>query len=129
MPPAGDDVPVKKVINDNRGSDNATVTHLLHSSIIATGARAVSALGARFAGIDIITKDLTVPLADAGGVVIEVNGTPNLYYHYHKADGVTPVAKILLQRLLKLDRGSSPRSHDVQLTPIKSLVSTETTHV
>jgi cyanophycin synthetase len=102
VPAEGTVVPLKTVINENRGVENETVSHLLHPSIIADGARAVRALGARFAGIDIITRDPTVPLLESGGVVIEVNGTPNLYYHYHKADGATPITTLLLRRLLKL---------------------------
>ena len=53
-----------------------------------------------FAGIDLITTDPTVPLAESGGAIIEVNGTPNLYYHYHKKDSVFPVAIPLLRRIL-----------------------------
>lgn len=102
-PAKGTVVPLKTVINENRGVENVTARHLLHPSIIADGARAVRALGARFAGIDLITRDPAVPLHESGGVVIEVNGTPNLYYHYHKADGATPIATLLLRRLLKLE--------------------------
>ena len=106
VPAAGRVVSLKTVINENRGVENTTASHLLHPSILADGARAVRALGARFAGIDLITNDPTVPLLESGGVVIEVNGTPNLYYHYHKADGATPIATLLLQRLLKLGEAS-----------------------
>ena len=36
-------------------------------------------------------------------MILEVNGTPNLYYHYNKKDGVCPVAVHLLRRLLVED--------------------------
>jgi len=98
------------VVNENRGDDNATATGMLCASIIEDGARAATALHVRLAGIDIITRDPTVPLADSGGVIIEVNTTPNYYYHYNKADGRFPVAIHVLENLLfdtpKPDRDS-----------------------
>ncbi|MDB5300050.1 MAG: family acetyltransferase, partial [Phycisphaerales bacterium] len=92
VPAGGRTVRVKTVINENSGADNETATPLLCQSIIADCARAVRALGVRFAGIDLITRDPGVPLAESGGVILEVNGTPNLYYHYKKKDGAFPVA-------------------------------------
>jgi cyanophycin synthetase len=100
VPPKGQVVTLKNVVNENDAADNTTATHLLCPSIIEDGARAVRALRARFAGIDIVTKDPSIPLAQSGGVILEVNGTPNLYYHYKKADGCFPVAVHLLRRML-----------------------------
>ncbi len=101
VPQAGQRVSVKTVINENSGADNTTVTHELHPAIIEAGKRAVKALRVRFAGIDLVTKDHTRPLEETGGVILEVNGTPNLYYHYTKQDGCCPVAEHLLRRLLE----------------------------
>jgi D-alanine-D-alanine ligase-like ATP-grasp enzyme len=100
VPPAGTPVTLKTVINENCGADNSTATDVLCSSIVNDGKRAVRALRTRFAGIDLITTDPGVPLAESGGAIIEVNGTPNLYYHYHKKDSVFPVAIPLLRRIL-----------------------------
>lgn len=100
VPATGQVVTVKTVVNENGGADNATATQLLCASIVEDCTRAVKALRVRFAGIDIVTPDPTVPLAESGGAVLEVNGTPNLYYHYKKKDGEFPVATHLLQRLL-----------------------------
>ncbi len=100
VPEAGRVVTVKTVVNENGGSDNATAMQLLCPSIVHDCKRAVDRLRVRFAGIDIVTPDPTVPLAEAGGAVLEVNGTPNLYYHYKKKDGEFPVALRLLSKLL-----------------------------
>ncbi|HEV7299966.1 MAG TPA: hypothetical protein VGN72_11425 [Tepidisphaeraceae bacterium] len=100
VPAAGTQVTLKTVVNENSGADNTTATPLLCQSIINDGARAARSLRVRFAGIDIVTADPTVPLADSGGVILEVNGTPNLYYHYKKRDGCFPVATHLLRRML-----------------------------
>src|SRR4051794_37612451 len=45
VPPAGAEVVLKTVVNDNCGDDNRTVTDVLHPSVVAGGARAVRALG------------------------------------------------------------------------------------
>jgi cyanophycin synthetase len=109
VPTSGKSITIKCVVNENSGADNATATRLFCDSIVRDGERAVRALGVRFAGIDIVTRDPSVSLAESGGVILEVNGTPNLYYHYKKKDGAFPVATHLLRRLLSLsgDRTSN----------------------
>ncbi len=106
VPPVGCEVILKTVVNENSGADNTTVKHLLCQSVVEAGRAAAAAVGIRFAGIDVITSDPTIPLDESGGVVLEVNGTPNLYYHYHKADGVFPAAEHLMRRLLGEAGGS-----------------------
>lgn len=101
VPGAGTVVTLKTVVNENRGDDNTTVTESLCPAIVEAGAQAAQALHVRLAGIDIITRDPSVPLADSGGVIIEVNTTPNYYYHYHKRDGCFPVAVHVLEHLLR----------------------------
>jgi cyanophycin synthetase len=100
VPRAGEPIILKTVINQNCGADNSTATALLCPSVIEDGARAVRALGVRLAGVDIITPDPTKPLAEAGGVILEVNAPPNYYNHYHKRDGAFPLAVHVLRRLL-----------------------------
>jgi cyanophycin synthetase len=108
IPRVGQRVTLKTVVNENSGADNTTATHLLCESIIEDGEKAVRALGVRFAGIDLVTPDPGVPLAQSGGVILEVNGTPNLYYHYKKKDGCFPVAVHLLKRLLRVSPDVAP---------------------
>lgn len=110
IPATGRRVTLKTVVNDNSGTDNSTAMGLLHPSIIEGGRRAVEALGVRLAGLDIITADPTVPLEVSGGVILEVNGTPGFYYHYHKRDGAFPAALHVLRRLLIDDVDSPPRA-------------------
>jgi cyanophycin synthetase len=96
---AGQRVSVKTVVNENRGDDNAPAEHLLCPSIVEAGALAVRALGARLAGVDVITPDPARSLASAGGVILEVNAPPNYYYHYQQPGGGCPVALHVLKRL------------------------------
>jgi cyanophycin synthetase len=102
VPGAGEPVALKTVTNENRIEDNETVRGPLADELVAEAARAAELVGVRLAGVDVITTDVTVPLAASGGVVIEVNGTPGLHHHYHVADraGATRVAVPILERLL-----------------------------
>ena len=112
VPSIGQTVVLKTVINENSGADNSTVTPLLHPSIVEAGERAVKALGTRFAGLDLIATDIGIPLGESRGAFIEVNGTPNLYYHYHKSDSCFPVAIPLLKSVFAVSdtaRAAEPR--------------------
>lgn len=100
VPPKGQTVTLKTVVNENAGADNTTATSMLCPAVIDAGARAARTLGTRFAGIDMVIPQPSVPLTQSGGVILEVNGTPNLYYHYKKADSPFPVCDHLLRRLL-----------------------------
>lgn len=105
VPKAGERVRLKRVVGDNRGEDNESAGDRLCDEIINAGARAANALGVRLAGVDIICSDPGVPLEESGGVVIEVNTTPSLYYHYVKRPGPTDVARMILTRLAAGDEG------------------------
>jgi cyanophycin synthetase len=100
VPTKGTRITLKMVINDNSQHDNYNAEHLLCMSIIRDGAAAAAAVGVRLAGIDVITPDPSVPLAESGGVILEVNTTPSYHHHYYKRDGSYPVAIHLLPFLL-----------------------------
>jgi cyanophycin synthetase len=103
VPAAGTVVPLKTVINQGLGNDNAGANHLVCAAVIDAGARAARCIGARLAGIDIITPNPGIPLHEAGGVILEVNATPG-YHHHYTRDGVFPVAHHVLEKLLAESR-------------------------
>jgi cyanophycin synthetase len=102
IPGEGEIVRVKSVINENKGWENESAKETLCKSLIVEGARAASVIGARMAGVDVITCDPTVTLSESGGAVIEVNTTPGYYYHYMKKGGPFPVAIYVLKEVLGL---------------------------
>jgi cyanophycin synthetase len=104
VPPAGSPVILKTVVNENAGDDNSGAAGVLCDSIVRDCARVVRALRVRLAGVDVITRNPTVPLAQAGGVVLEVNAPPNFYYHYHQRGAACPVALHVLRRMLETHR-------------------------
>jgi cyanophycin synthetase len=99
VPPAGAVVQVKTVVNDNRWDENEAATDRVCPEIVQVGAAAAEAVGARLAGVDILTVDPGVPIERSDGVVLEVNTTPGYYYHYRRKGGAAPVATMILERL------------------------------
>jgi len=104
--PADTTIAVKTVTSQNRIEDNETVTEPIAPDLVAEAREAAAQVGVRLAGVDLITPELSRCLKESGGVIIEVNGTPGLHYHYQVADeaNATPVAVPILRRLLEESR-------------------------
>jgi D-alanine-D-alanine ligase-like ATP-grasp enzyme len=54
------------------------------------------------AGVDVVTRNLSVPLESNGGVILEANPIPGLFHHYNVSNSATatPVAIPILEALL-----------------------------
>lgn len=100
VPPANRSVQLKTVINDNTAEDNVSVVESLSPSVIEVARCAAEMVGLRLAGVDIVTPDASRCLADSGGVVLEVNSAPGLYFHYAASNGRMPVAVPVLAACL-----------------------------
>jgi cyanophycin synthetase len=109
VPPRDDRVQVKTVVNDNRRWDNLRVSDRVCASLVGAGATAAAAVGVRFAGVDVITPDVTVPLGESGGVIIEVNAMPGLYHHHTTNGGAVPVARDILEWIAQAPATAAPR--------------------
>ena len=109
VPPQDDMVQLKTVVNDNRRRDNLRVSDRVCASLVDAGATAAAAVGVRFAGVDVITRDVTVPLGDSGGVIIEVNATPGLYLHHTTNGGAVPVTRDILEWIAQAPAVFAPR--------------------
>lgn len=94
---------LKKVINDGSSRDSKSVLSSVCEELAQEGAKAARVLGARFAGVDIITSNLSVSLKESGGVVLEVNASPGLHLHYLTQNPGKPPALALLKCLLAAD--------------------------
>jgi cyanophycin synthetase len=93
-------VRLKHVINDNNREENSPALQSVCPELARTGAEAAATVGLRFAGVDVITSDPTVALRESGGAILEVNHGPGLYYHYMNSGAGTPIAKMILERLM-----------------------------
>jgi D-alanine-D-alanine ligase-like ATP-grasp enzyme len=102
VPPAGEAVQVKSASSENSEQENHTL-RTYSADVIEECAEAVRAVGLLLSGVDVVTPDIGRPLSEAGGAIIEVNGTPGFQYHYVVADraSATRVALPVLQRVFE----------------------------
>jgi cyanophycin synthetase len=63
------------------------VTDLLPESTRQICVRAAAKIGLDVAGIDIVCRDIGLPLAEQGGAVIEVNAAPGIRMHQYPSSG------------------------------------------
>jgi D-alanine-D-alanine ligase-like ATP-grasp enzyme len=107
-PVAQQRIVVKSVVNQNSRWENHRVLEQVHPSIEEAGSRLVTTLGLRLAGLDIMTSEIGVPLADSGGRVNEVNTTPGLHHHVLVAETgrKLPVGELILDRIFASGGGS-----------------------
>jgi cyanophycin synthetase len=87
VPVAGRTVYLRGNANLSTGGTAEDVTDLLPESTRRLCVRAAAKIGLDVAGIDIVCRDIAVPLADQGGAVIEVNAAPGIRMHQHPSSG------------------------------------------
>lgn len=112
VPNAGREVLVRSApltrqkTTEERTVFNENVTGRVCGEIEALAARAACVLGSRFAGVDLITLDATLPLDKTGGVINEINTTPGLHHHYGLInDNASPAVEVLEHLLRVPDDG------------------------
>jgi hypothetical protein len=104
VPASGAVVRLKTTINESAPENSHPARDELCAAVVEQAALAAATVGARWAGVDIITVDPGVPLERAGGVVVEVNTTPGLSMHFHGRPGEVDPAVALLRTLAGRDR-------------------------
>ncbi|NGZ86243.1 cyanophycin synthetase [Duganella aceris] len=87
VPPAGVEVELRGNANLSTGGTAEDVTDLLPASTARICIRAASSIGLDVAGIDIICEDISQPLAEQGGGIIEVNAAPGIRMHQYPSRG------------------------------------------
>jgi cyanophycin synthetase len=95
--PAGE-----RVTTELRTVYNECITALVCPQLERSLARLVAEVGSRFAGVDVVTNDPSRPLAESGGVFLEVNTTPAIHHHYIDPQD-PPVADRVLRYLLEVE--------------------------
>lgn len=80
-----------------------TITGRVHPATVAAAAGVVRLAGSRFAGVDLVTPDPSLPLEACGGAFLELNTTPGIHHHYQDEDDHRghPVAVRVLHALLR----------------------------
>ncbi|NGZ85327.1 cyanophycin synthetase [Duganella aceris] len=77
----------QKVLIQPNGNVATDVTDKVHPQVAAMATLAARIVGLDIAGIDLVTSDISRPLHEQGGAVIEVNASPGLLAHLKPASG------------------------------------------
>jgi cyanophycin synthetase len=88
VPKEGEIVYLKSTANLSTGGTSIDVTDLMHPENIFLGERISRVIGLDVCGIDIMAQNLTQPLKENGGVIIEVNAAPGFRMHLAPSEGL-----------------------------------------
>ncbi|MGJ9419947.1 cyanophycin synthetase [Massilia sp. CMS3.1] len=77
----------QKVLIQPNGNVSDDVTDLVHPEVAHMAALAARVVGLDIAGIDLVCEDISRPLAQQRGAIIEVNSSPGLLAHIKPASG------------------------------------------
>lgn len=105
IPPAG-----KKVLIIRYGNLADDVTDEVHPEVAEAATLAARVVGLDIAGVDIVAEDISRPLEDQRGAIVEVNAGPGLLMHLKPARGKPrPVGQAIVDSLFPAgDRGRIP---------------------
>jgi cyanophycin synthetase len=88
IPAKGEKVFVKSTANLSTGGTSVDVTDHVHPQNVFICERISKIIGLDICGIDIMAENLTEPLTENGGVVLEVNAAPGFRMHIAPSDGL-----------------------------------------
>jgi cyanophycin synthetase len=87
--PAQDEIVyLKSTANLSTGGTSVDVTDLMHPENIFLSERISRVIGLDVCGIDIMAENLTQPLKENGGVILEVNAAPGFRMHLAPSEGL-----------------------------------------
>lgn len=86
--PKGEGLHLKATANLSTGGTSTDVTDLVHPNNIFMAERIAKIIGLDICGIDIMTNDISVPLKENGGAVLEVNAAPGFRMHIAPTEGL-----------------------------------------
>ena len=87
-PKKGEIVYLKSTANLSTGGTSIDVTDMMHPENVFLAERISRVIGLDVCGIDIMAPNLTEPLSENGGVVLEVNAAPGFRMHLAPAEGL-----------------------------------------
>jgi len=88
IPAKGEKVFVKSTANLSTGGTSVDVTDHVHPQNIFICERISKIIGLDICGIDIMAENLSEPLTDTGGVILEVNAAPGFRMHIAPSEGL-----------------------------------------
>lgn len=92
------------IIVQRNGNVAFDVTDIVHPEVAAAVSLAARVVGLDIAGIDLVAEDISKPLDEQGGAIVEVNAGPGLLMHLKPAEGQPrPVGKAIVDHLFADD--------------------------
>ncbi len=88
VPENGKIVYLKSTANLSTGGTSVDVTDMMHPENIFLAERISRVIGLDVCGIDIMAENLTQPLKENGGVILEVNAAPGFRMHLAPSEGL-----------------------------------------
>ena len=86
--PKGEFLKLKDTANLSTGGTATDVTDIVHPSNVFMAERIARIIGLDICGIDLMTSDISVPVEETGGAVLEVNAGPGFRMHLAPTDGL-----------------------------------------
>jgi cyanophycin synthetase len=87
IPPKGQRVKLALTGNMSTGGTSIDRTIEAHPDNVEIAEMAARVVGLDVAGIDFICPDITVPVRETGGAIVEVNAAPGFRMHTHPTEG------------------------------------------
>lgn len=116
--PKGDFLILKDTANLSTGGTSEDVTDIVHPSNVAMAERISKIIDLDICGIDVSTTDISLPLRETNGAVIEVNAGPGFRMHLAPAIGLPRnVAAPVVDKLF-------PKKGDTGRIPIIAITGT-----
>jgi cyanophycin synthetase len=86
--PKGEELFLKPTANLSTGGTATDVTDMVHPDNIFMCERIARIIGLDICGIDIMAENLTEPVSQTGGAILEVNAAPGFRMHIDPAEGL-----------------------------------------
>lgn len=123
VPEQGQIVYVRRNANLSSGGTACDVTHLVHPQVAARVVEAAQVVGLDIAGIDVVAKDVSIPLEEQNGGIVEVNAGPGLRMHIQPSEGKgQPVCEAIVEMLFP--SGNNGRIPIVAVTGVNGKTTT-----
>jgi len=100
----------REVMIQHHGDLTVDETEQIHPAVAAMCVLAAQTVGLDIAGLDVVARDIGIPLEEQGGAVIEVNASPGLLAHLKPLVGKPrPVGEAIINQLFAPgDQGRVP---------------------
>ncbi|MBN1396305.1 MAG: cyanophycin synthetase [Pirellulales bacterium] len=123
VPSAGTTVLIRRNGNLSTGGTAIDVTERVHPAVAAKALDAARTVGLDIAGIDMLAHDISRPLEEQGGAVVEVNAAPGLRMHLEPSAGIArPVGEAIVDLLFP--PGEDGRAPIVAVTGVNGKTTT-----